>query len=796
MSDNRRTTRSSMTKGEIMEKPHEVTKQQFDKDWHSTKQMRRFLEVLHKDCPGRLELRVIDPRSSDCRRYWPDSLEDAVKIVIRENGCRANVYCGVATRLNTASGKKENLHTYPGVHVDIDFKDFDKGEDHARQRLDSVPAPTVWVQSGGGWHCYWLLEQPVHITPNLLPSLEGLNRKAADVVGGDHCHSVDHVLRVPGTTNWPDAKKSKAGRIPVPARLLSHDGPRYTLEELRAAFRFRPNDSPSSLVQANDVDEQSLPSRFRTLLQCDAAIKETWNGQRTNLDDTSRSGHDMAMTVRLLPFGFRDGEIKSILKAMPSGRGADTTEQYLTHSITKAREKIQADQASGAVSPSALASDFLRDSALQNDDGLFLRCYRADWLRYGIGAYRPVATADMEAALLSYLQLRATIRPTTRLANDVLMNLRALCHVESSVSLPAMSEQQEWIHMPNVIVVSNGRLDLDHLQEEGAQILRPHSPSFLSVVRLPFPYDPAAPCSRWKTFLKQILPKKASRRLLQEIFGYCLTPDMTFQKFFMFEGAGGNGKSVVLNILTAMLGQDNVSAVPLEVFSAAHGLEQTLGKLTNITGDVGELDKVGEGVLKQFTGQDLIYFNPKYKQPFAAKATAKLIIATNVRPPFRDRSQGVWRRLMLLPFPTTIPERRQNRHLAEELAVELPGILNWAIRGAIRLRKDQQFEEPAESRAAKTEYQREVNPARQFLEEEYEEANMQVTLTDLYDKYTFFCQDNGYKPLNCSHFGREVKAVFPHVIRARVQACDMPRLHPHSSPGRPYVYRGIGPLKD
>src|SRR5262249_725910 len=153
------------------------------------------------------------------------------------------------------------------------------------------------------------------------------------------------------------------------------------------------------------------------------------------------------------------------------------------------------------------------------------------------------------------------------------------------------------------------------------------------------------------------------------------------QKFFLFEGEGANGKGVVLNILTLLLGAANVSGLPLESFSATHGLESTLGKLVNLTSEIGDLDRVSEGKLKQFTGEDLMSFNPKYRPEFTAKATARLVMATNVRPPFRDRSNGLWRRLMVLPFPVTIPEGKRNRRLTDELATELSGIFNWAVEG-------------------------------------------------------------------------------------------------------------------
>ena len=64
-------------------------------------------------------------------------------------------------------------------------------------------------------------------------------------------------------------------------------------------------------------------------------------------------------------------------------------------------------------------------------------------------------------------------------------------------------------------------------------------------------------------------------------------------------------------------------------------------------------------------------FERKYKDAFSAKPTAKVMIATNELPCFTDRSQGVWRRLLLAPFNRSIPEYQQNKNLAEELKQEL-----------------------------------------------------------------------------------------------------------------------------
>src|SRR2546423_12423351 len=101
------------------------------------------------------------------------------------------------------------------------------------------------------------------------------------------------------------------------------------------------------------------------------------------------------------------------------------------------------------------------------------------------------------------------------------------------------------------------------------------------------------------------------------------------QRLLFLVGEGANGKSVVLAGLHAMLGEDNVSTVPLEDFGKRFATAQTLGKLVNICPEVGELDRTAEGTLKAFVGGDRMTFERKGKDAFTARPTARLVLSTN-----------------------------------------------------------------------------------------------------------------------------------------------------------------------
>jgi putative DNA primase/helicase len=205
------------------------------------------------------------------------------------------------------------------------------------------------------------------------------------------------------------------------------------------------------------------------------------------------------------------------------------------------------------------------------------------------------------------------------------------------------------------------------------------------------------------------------------------------------------------------LGEDNVSAVPLEAFRERFALSDTRGKLANVVEEIGTLDKVAEGNLKIFVAGGAMTLDRKHKDAVTVRPTARLVFATNTRPRFADRSKGIWERLILVPFPVYIPEEKRDTDLAWKLCKELPGIFNWGVAGLFKLRKRGRFVEPRICVEVKEDYKSESNPARSFLLDRcelYEGA--EVGTADLYSEYREYCQQNGYSPLGESQFGKEV----------------------------------------
>ncbi len=368
-------------------------------------------------------------------------------------------------------------------------------------------------------------------------------------------------------------------------------------------------------------------------------------------------------------------------------------------------------------------------------------------------------SAQKEKAKLEKTKLAAPESVGTRLVAEVVAAVRA------KWQLPDNTQPNTWLRgdgPAHCMSVANGLYDLD------TNTLLPHSSDFLAFTQIAAPYDPSAPKpERFLRVLHELLEGDADRvAVVQEIFGACLDPKLTIKFFFAFVGLTNNGKSVVIAVLRAMLGEANVSSQTLEQLAARFGTWPLLGKLLNAIGDQSAVELEETGWLKTLTGGDLIGFEQKGRDPIYAPNTAKIGFSCNEMPPLKDRTDATWGRMVAVPFNYAVPAEKKNSAflLPETWNNELPGILNWALEGLARLRAKGQFTRSAECEKLKAEYRTLSDPARTFLLEHYEAGSDgdAVTASQLYQQYETWAAANGLKhPLASIPFGRSVGRVFP-----------------------------------
>ncbi|MSU77460.1 MAG: DUF3854 domain-containing protein [Gemmataceae bacterium] len=348
--------------------------------------------------------------------------------------------------------------------------------------------------------------------------------------------------------------------------------------------------------------------------------------------------------------------------------------------------------------------------------------------------------------------------------------------------LDGMSETQG-----RYIAMQNGRLDIDALFAGRSDYLRPHTPSFFNANALDYDFNPSADCPIWREKLAINLDHDNERlAIIQEYFGYMLTPETWLQKCLINEGPGGNGKGMLSAGAEAMLGVANFSTVPLELFAQRFALTQTVGKLANIISEVGEMDRVAEGIFKQFVVGDPVTLEKKFEDSFTTRPTAKLLISTNTRPRFADRTNGVWRRIILVPWNRTVSESEKIHGLdkPEFWERERAGILNWALVGLHRLLATKRFTESQKCNEALADYKLESNPAKVYLlEHVVEDAQGHLVTMTVYKSYRDWAIDRGYSPLGENKFTAELKRLYTKIERRRV-------VDPVSG-GRVWAYVGV-----
>lgn len=414
-----------------------------------------------------------------------------------------------------------------------------------------------------------------------------------------------------------------------------------------------------------------------------------------------------------------------------------------------------------------------------------LRWWNNRFWKSNVKHYERIEDPQLTADVLSWLDTIVE-DPRPRQAEETVKCLRSVVGLGQSFIL------NSWIsdgRKGTILSLENGLLDIDAYLAGESDVLQPHSPDFFCLNSTDYDYNPNAKCPEFDKALELYFQNDQDRKaLLVEWMGLCLIPDTSFNKCLVLVGEGGNGKSVILDVLQNLVGKDNCSSVPLEQLGNRFQLFNTHGKLVNIASDVGRLDQSAEGIFKQFTSGDLMQFEEKHKPAFTARPTARMTLAANELPSIKDKSSGIHDRLLILPFEFQIPEENQDLRFKDSgrddwvFRKELPGILNKALEGLKRLKSRGKFKTPEKSKIASEEYKNQNSPARLFFSEYVEHSESgQVLVGEFYDCYKNWANKNGYLPLNNSAFGKELKRIFRSVEKER----------PGTGKSRKTFYKGI-----
>jgi len=250
-------------------------------------------------------------------------------------------------------------------------------------------------------------------------------------------------------------------------------------------------------------------------------------------------------------------------------------------------------------------------------------------------------------------------------------------HVRGRNTLP----QDEMGGPEGYIAARNCVIDLQESER------REHSAEHRFLSRLGCEFDPDAEAPQWESFLEDVIPKVSDRKKLQEFAGYCLHHwGLPYHKALFLVGPTASGKSTFLDTLNALLGKNTVASLtPQQLTSERFGPAELFGKWANIRNDIPKSTVENTGMFKELVAGDPMKAERKNKDPFFFNPTAKHLFSANQLPEMEVDDEAFFRRILLVPFPETIPEGERDKHLDDKLQNELPGVLNWAIEGLQRL---------------------------------------------------------------------------------------------------------------
>ena len=425
-----------------------------------------------------------------------------------------------------------------------------------------------------------------------------------------------------------------------------------------------------------------------------------------------------------------------------------------------------------------------------------LRYHRDAWHAWDCAAYREVPATELRARIAGFAEgvldahnaaaLAAWAaaggegeepkakRVTRNLVGDVLQALGAETLLPAAVAAPVWVDGATGPPARECLFAANGTVHLPVLVAGGPDFRTPPDPRLFSTTALPFDFDPGAPApAEWLRFVRALWPSDPqSISLLQEWFGYCLTPDTRQQKVLLVVGPGRSGKGTAARILTRLVGPANTAAPTLGSLAERFGLAPLVGKSLAVIGD-GHLSNRADAAviterLKSISGEDLQTVDRKNREPVDVRLGVRFLILTNEVPRLSDASGVIASRLLLL--------RTAESHLGKEdlgledrLAAELPGILLWAIEGWKRLRDRGRFVQPTAGAEVLRDMEELASPIKGFVRDRCGLGpKRSAAIPDLYRAWQFWCSENGFQhPGPANLFARNLRSAFPALAAAR-----------------------------
>jgi putative DNA primase/helicase len=305
--------------------------------------------------------------------------------------------------------------------------------------------------------------------------------------------------------------------------------------------------------------------------------------------------------------------------------------------------------------------------------------------------------------------------------------------------------------------VVNGLLDLR------TGTLRDYRPNDYVTKSAGVVYVETATCPQWEAFLlKSFNHDTQMVSYLARVIGYTLSGSTKAQCLWLHYGAGSNGKSTFMNVLSALMGDYATTANASTIMSKP---------TSNISNDVARLKgarlvminelesgkRLAEAEIKTMTGGEALAARFLHSEFITFYPQFKLHLTSNYKPSVYDNSHGLWRRINLINWAVIVKDADQDKQLFDKLKGELSGILNWALSG-LQDYLQNGLKTPQNVLNATAEFRTEMDSIGQFIETYcYVDSEARGKASELYAKYSEWAKETGRQPVNSMRFGNSLK---------------------------------------
>lgn len=274
----------------------------------------------------------------------------------------------------------------------------------------------------------------------------------------------------------------------------------------------------------------------------------------------------------------------------------------------------------------------------------------------------------------------------------------------------------------------------------------------INTIHIPYEYtDDPVYSPRIDQFMKEVTAGDVIKtEFLYQIAGYCLLKKNLFEKFFIFKGEGGTGKSTYLNLLHKLVGGDeNCAHVSLADFDKDYYISTLLSKLLNIDDDVVD-GKVLEntGRFKSIISGNIISTRQIYKDVISFVPYVTCAFNCNRLPRLMDKTSGLYRRMILVELNHKV-EKPDPLFINKVTDTDMQYFLYKAVQGVKKAIEEGRFRITQSEKHLLDLFKRRQSPLHEWLYETeitLKDLHMKKCLT-LYNLFIEWCTSNGYNKL-------------------------------------------------